>query len=131
MPPHSFVNDKPGVHVICRVWHGWTSHANADGYERLLRDEVFRGIAGREIAGYHGIELLRRSAGDEVEFATLMWFDSLDAVRTFAGAAYEQAVVPAAARALLKRFDAQSAHYEVRIPRDVPARATADKGRSR
>jgi hypothetical protein len=107
--------------MICRVWHGWTNHANADGYERLLREEVFRGIAGREIAGYHGIELLRREAGDEVEFLTLMWFESLDAVRTFAGTAYEQAVVPAAARALLKRFDAQSAHYEVRIPRDVPA----------
>lgn len=105
--------------MICRVWHGWTSRENADGYERLLRDEVFRGIAGREIAGYRGIELLRRAAGDEVEFVTLMWFESLDAVRTFAGAQYEQAVVPAAARALLNRFDAQSAHYEIRIPRDV------------
>jgi heme-degrading monooxygenase HmoA len=104
--------------MICRIWHGWTSHANADGYEQLLRDEVFRGIAGREIAGYRGIELLRREASDEVEFVTVMWFESLDAVRTFAGAAYENAVVPAAARALLNRFDSQSAHYEVRIPRD-------------
>jgi hypothetical protein len=54
-----------------------------------------------------------------VEFVTLMWFDSLDAVRTFAGTAYEQAVVPPAARALLSHFDAQSAHYEVRIPHGV------------
>ena len=106
--------------MICRVWHGWTTRANADAYERLLREEVFRGIASREIAGYHGIELLRRAVGDDVEFQTSMWFESLDAVRTFAGAAYEQAVVPAAARALLARFDAQSAHYEVRIPREVP-----------
>jgi hypothetical protein len=105
--------------MICRVWHGWTTLANADSYEHLLREEVFEGIAGRAIAGYHGIELLRRTAGDEVEFITHMWFDSLDAVRTFAGAEYEQAVVPSAARALLKRFDARSAHYEVRIPRDV------------
>jgi len=103
--------------MICRVWHGWTSHANADAYELLLRDEVFRGIAARAIAGYHGIELLRRAAGDEVEFVTLMWFESLDAVRTFAGPAYEQAVVPDAARKLLARFDRESAHYEVRIPR--------------
>lgn len=109
----------PRVPVICRVWHGWTNRANADGYERLLREEIFRGIADRAIAGYHGIELLRRAAGDEVEFVTLMWFESLDAVRTFAGAAYEQAVVPAAARALLARFDAHSAHYEIRIPREV------------
>jgi hypothetical protein len=106
--------------MICRVWHGWTSHANADAYERLLLEEVFHGIAGRAIAGYHGIELLRRAAGDEVEFVTMMWFESLGAVRTFAGAAYEQAVVPPAARALLNRFDAQSAHYEVRVPRAAP-----------
>jgi antibiotic biosynthesis monooxygenase (ABM) superfamily enzyme len=102
--------------MICRVWHGWTNHANADAYERLLREEIFRGIAGRQITGYHGIELLRREAGDEVEFSTMMWFDSIDAVRTFAGPAYEQAVVPAAARQLLARFDAQSAHYDVRVP---------------
>jgi heme-degrading monooxygenase HmoA len=80
--------------MICRVWHGWTSPTNADAYERLLREEVFRGIAGRAIAGYHGIELLRRPAGDGVEFVTMMWFESLDAVRTFAGNAYGQAVVP-------------------------------------
>lgn len=103
--------------MICRVWHGWTTHANADAYERLLREEVFSGIAARAIAGYHGIELLRRVAGDEVEFVTSMWFESLDAVRTFAGSAYEQAVVPPAARELLARFDRQSAHYDVRIPR--------------
>jgi hypothetical protein len=105
--------------MICRVWHGWTTRANADAYERLLREEVFRGIASRAIAGYHGIELLRRAAGDEVEFVTLMWFESLAAVRTFAGDTYEQAVVPAAARALLARFDERSAHYEVRVPRPL------------
>ena len=109
--------------MICRVWHGWTGPANADAYEHLLRDEVFVGIAGSAIAGYHGIELLRRSAGDEVEFVTMMWFDSLDAVRAFAGEAYEQAVVPPAARALLSRFDARSAHYDVRIPRAAPSAA--------
>ena len=102
--------------MICRLWHGWTTRANADAYERLLRDEVFRGIAARAISGFDGIELLRRAAGEEVEFVTLMWFESLDAVRAFAGAEYEQAVVPPAARALLARFDLRSAHYEVRIP---------------
>lgn len=111
--------------MICRVWHGWTSHANSDAYERLLHDEVFRGIADRAIDGYHGIELLRRVAGDEVEFITLMWFESLDAVRAFAGGAYEQAVVPRAARKLLARFDQQSAHYEVRIPYRGPGDAVS------
>jgi heme-degrading monooxygenase HmoA len=103
--------------MICRIWHGWTATANADAYERLLRSEIFHGIADRRIPGYHGIELLRRPADGSVEFVTLMWFDSLDAVRAFAGADYETAVVPPAARALLERFDPRSAHYEVRQPR--------------
>jgi len=103
--------------MICRLWHGWTTPGNADAYEALLREEVFGGIAARRIAGYRGIELLRRSADEEVEFVTLMWFDSLDDVRAFAGDDYAQAVVPDAARKLLHRFDAASTHYEVRIPR--------------
>ncbi len=103
--------------MICRLWHGWTTPANADAYERLLREEVFVGIASRGIAGFQGIEMLRRPAGAEVEFVTLMWFASLDAVRAFAGEEYAKAVVPAAARRILSRFDAESVHYEVRIPR--------------
>ena len=99
--------------MICRIWHGWTPPARADEYETLLRTEIFAGIAGRMIAGYHGIELLRRAVGAEVEFVTVMKFESLDAVRAFAGEDYEVAVVPAKARALLARFDARSAHYEV------------------
>jgi hypothetical protein len=106
--------------MICRVWHGWTTPANADAYERLLRTEVLPGIAARGIAGYEGVELLRREDGDAVEFVTLLWFASLEAVRTFAGADYEVAVVPPKARALLSRFDPRSAHYEVRQPRGVP-----------
>ena len=102
--------------MICRVWHGWTTPANADAYDALLRSEVFRAIAQRTIAGYRGIELLRRVEGDEVGFVTLMWFESMEAICAFAGADAEAAVVPPAARALLKRYDARSAHYEVRVP---------------
>ena len=100
--------------MISRLWHGWTTEGNADAYERLLKEEIFVGIAGREIAGYRGIHLLRRDLGDEVEFVTAMWFDSLEAVRAFAGEDYERAVVPAKAQALLSRFDARSQHYEVK-----------------
>src|SRR5918912_327541 len=103
--------------MICRIWHGWTTPANADAYEKLLRSEIFQGISERRIAGYRGIELLRRPGDGTVEFVTLMWFESLDAVRAFAGDDYEVAVVPSPARALLQRFDARSAHYEVRQPR--------------
>ena len=100
--------------MICRVWHGWTTPANADTYEQLLKREIFEGIVGRKIHGFRNIELGRRTAGDMDEFVTIMWFDSLDAVRTFAGDDYEAAVVPPAARKVLARFDARSAHYEVR-----------------
>lgn len=100
--------------MISRVWHGWTSSANADAYEILLRDAIFPGIQRKAMTGYRGIQLFRRETGNEVEFVTIMWFDSLSAVRAFAGADYETAVVPPEARRLLARFDARSAHYEVR-----------------
>jgi antibiotic biosynthesis monooxygenase (ABM) superfamily enzyme len=100
--------------MISRVWRGWTTPGNADAYEQLLREAIFPGIQARAIVGYRGIQLFRRSAGDEVEFVTVMWFDTLAAVTEFAGADYETAVVPAQARRLLARFDARSLHYEVR-----------------
>jgi heme-degrading monooxygenase HmoA len=102
------------MNMISRVWHGWTAPANADAYESLLKSEIFVGIKNRQIAGYRGIQLFRRNVGDEIEFVTVMWFDTLEAVRVFAGQDYEVAVVPQNARALLSRFDQRSQHYEVR-----------------
>lgn len=103
--------------MIRRIWHGWTSPENADTYEALLKEEIFVGIQDREIQGFEGIELLRRAAGEEVEFITIMRFDSLEAVREFAGEDYEAAVVPPKARAVLAHFDERSQHYEVRAVR--------------
>jgi antibiotic biosynthesis monooxygenase (ABM) superfamily enzyme len=100
--------------VISRIWHGYTTPENADPYEALLQGEIFTGIEGRNIPGFHGIQLLRRSLGEEVEFITVMWFDSLDAVKGFAGDDFESAVVPEPARALLERYDRHSQHYQVR-----------------
>jgi heme-degrading monooxygenase HmoA len=99
--------------MISRIWHGWTKPENADAYEALLKHEIFVGIKDRNISGYRGIHLFRRNVGDEVEFITLMWFDSLDSVRVFAGDDYEAAVVLPVARKLLAHFDARSQHYEV------------------
>ncbi len=100
--------------MIARIWHGYTTPENADTYEALLKSEIFTGIQGRNIPGYQGIQLFRREVGDEVEFITLMIFDSIDAVREFAGEDYAAAVVPPKARQVLKRFDDRSQHYEVR-----------------
>ncbi len=105
--------------MIARIWHGWTTHSNADIYERLLRDEIFPGIVAKGVAGYHGVDLLRREVGREVEFTTIMWFDSLADVKAFAGEDYERAYVPTSARAVLARFDDRSAHHEVRLKRQL------------
>lgn len=103
--------------MIGRFWHGWTSPDQADAYETLLKTEIFPGILAKSVAGFERIELFRRPLGDEVEFVTIMWFRSLDAVRAFAGADYEAAYVPASARAVLKRFDSRAQHYESRETR--------------
>lgn len=100
--------------MIIRVWHGWTTPENADTYENLLKTEIFPGIAAKNIPGYQAIELLRRDSGEEVEFVTAMAFDSLDSVKNFMGEDYETAYVPEKARAVLKRFDERSQHYEIR-----------------
>jgi hypothetical protein len=106
--------------MINRIWHGWTSTENADAYQRLLEGEIAPGIAGRGIAGVRGPRLLRRPGGDgEVEFVTIMSFPDWAAVEEFAGPGGRTAVVPPAARQLLKRFDQESAHYEVVLPADI------------
>jgi antibiotic biosynthesis monooxygenase (ABM) superfamily enzyme len=109
--------------MITRIWRGWTTPQNAAAYQRLLLEEIFPSFASRPLPGYRGISLGRRDIGDEVEFVTIMWFDSLDSVRAFAGDSYEVAVVPPKARALLSKFDERSAHYETVVdpPRSVSA----------
>jgi heme-degrading monooxygenase HmoA len=103
--------------MISRIWHGWTTPGDADVYENLLLDEIITGIQDRQIPGFKSIQLLRREAGEEIEFVTIMVFDSLDAVGRFAGEDYEAAVVPEKARQILSHFDERSQHYEVRAER--------------
>jgi heme-degrading monooxygenase HmoA len=104
--------------MISRIWHGWTTPGNAEIYEALLKEEIFIGIQNRNIRGFKDIQLLRRQTGAEVEFVTIMLFDSLEAAREFAGHDYELAVVPPKARAVLSHFDERSQHYEVRAVRN-------------
>jgi hypothetical protein len=105
--------------MICRIWHGWTTEANADAYERLLRSEVFPGILRRKISGFQTIDLLRRSMPEGVEFMTIMWFGSIESVQRFAGPDYEMAVTPPEARELLTRFDQRSTRYMVTARQSV------------
>jgi heme-degrading monooxygenase HmoA len=98
--------------VITRIWRGWTTPEDADTYQRIVSQEILPGIATRNLDGYHGAYLLRRDLDGEVEFATIMLFDSLNHVRAFAGEDYEAAYVPPRARAVLARFEERSAHYD-------------------
>jgi antibiotic biosynthesis monooxygenase (ABM) superfamily enzyme len=101
--------------VIARIWHGWTTPENAGAYEEFLRTKMFPSI--HRVPGYLGADLLRRDDGDEVAFITVTRFETLDAIREFAGEEYERAVVEPEARALLARFDKRSTHYEVVLDR--------------
>jgi len=100
--------------MISRIWHGWTTPENADNYENLLKTEIFPGIASKNVSGYRGIQLFRRPLDSEIEFITIMWFESWDAVKQFAGEDYEKAYVPPKARNVLSRYDDRSQHYEIR-----------------
>jgi heme-degrading monooxygenase HmoA len=97
--------------VIARIWHGYTKPEHADAYESLLKPELLPGVS--QMKGYRGSYLLRRAAGDEVEFVTIMLWDSIDTIQAVTGADYETAVVPEPRRKYLWRYDAKSIHYEV------------------
>ena len=97
---------------IKRIWHGWTTHENADQYQELLHYKVFPGIESKEIEGYQSIELFRRDLDEEVEFITIMTFDSLKNVIGFRGKDYEKCYVPESAQKLLKRWDQIAEHYD-------------------
>jgi antibiotic biosynthesis monooxygenase (ABM) superfamily enzyme len=101
--------------MIARIWHGWTKPRDAKAYEDLLRDEIFPGIARRNINGYHGAELFIREDRDEVEFVTLLRFDSIEAAKAFAGEDETKPVIHPKAEALLTRMDERSQHYRIAV----------------
>ncbi|MCQ8185589.1 hypothetical protein [Parvularcula maris] len=99
--------------MICRHWRGWTSKENADTYQRLLAEEVIPMIEARTDAGFLGIDTMRRELGTETEFATIIWFESWDAVKAFMGEDYEAAHIPDVVKPVLEHWDERCAHYEV------------------
>src|SRR5437764_1801272 len=101
--------------MIARIWHGWTKRTDAKTYETMLRDEIFPSIAARNIEGYRGAELFINREAEEVEFMTLLRFDSMDAVKEFAGADEGKPVIYPKAEALLIRMDERSRHYRIAV----------------
>ena len=99
--------------AVKRIWHGWTSPDQAPKYRDILFNQVIPGIEAKQIRGYRGIEVLERDQGDEVEFVTIMTFDSIQNVVDFQGSDYEACYVPDVAQAVLSRWDQRAAHYEL------------------
>jgi len=98
--------------MVARVWHGYApTQAHADAYEAMLKPELLPGISTKR--GYRGSHLLRRDVGDEIEFITILYFDSLDDIKAITGPDYETAVVPQERKQHLSRYEAKAVHYEI------------------
>ena len=98
--------------MIARIWRGWTTTENADSYENLLRKVVYPGL--RKINGYRDGYIFRKDSKDEIEFVTVNFFESLEAVKAFAGPDYEIPVFEPEARHLLSKVEPVARHYDVR-----------------
>jgi len=97
--------------MIARLWHGFTTRENASKYEAMLKPDVLPGLD--KVTGYKGSYLLRRDHGNEIEFVTMMLWESIDALRAVAGDNYEVAIVPEERRRVLSSWDERAQHYEV------------------
>jgi antibiotic biosynthesis monooxygenase (ABM) superfamily enzyme len=118
-----------GEQMIARIWRGWAPPGAADDYQHHFEAEVSDHL--QAVSGFCGARLLRREDGQEVMFTSITYFTGLDAVRAFAGASYEQAVVEQTARQVLSRWDERVSHHEVAVdlqlqPPEPPRSRTAD-----
>lgn len=106
-------NPTPGKSstTIVRIWRGWTTTDNAIKLERALREEAIPGIEANKPKGLNGIELLTMNTGSEVRFTTIMYFDSIESVKAFAGEDYTKAHIDPSVAPLLLRYDQIVEHH--------------------
>jgi heme-degrading monooxygenase HmoA len=98
--------------VIARLWSARTADpAGADAYQTLFPTDALAHLGN--VGGFHGAYLLRRDDGTGVEFVTITLFESLDAVRGFAGEDHEAANVSTPARRVLDDIDERARHFTV------------------
>ena len=97
--------------MIARIWHGYTTPENADGYEAMLKPELLPGIS--KVPGYRGGYVLRRPLDGEVEFITIMIWESIEALKAVAGPNYTVSIIPADRLKYLARHDSHATHYEI------------------
>ena len=99
--------------MIARHWRGWTQVRDAEAYEALLENTVLPAL--KKLDGYRGGYVLRSNGPHEVEFVVVNFFESLEAVKRFAGPDYATPVFEPEARLLLSRIEPLAMHYEVRV----------------
>jgi heme-degrading monooxygenase HmoA len=105
--------------MIARMWRGWAASVEAANlYEEFLRSNFLPAAYG--IPGFKGASVLRRNVGNEVEFTTVTRFESVQAIKQFAGEDYEAAHVAPRARELLARFEPRCVHFELVIETTPP-----------
>ena len=100
--------------MVARIWHGFTTFENVGLYEKFLKTEFMPAVEKKNIPGYRKFQLLKKEEPDEVSFITILWFDTIEQIKAFADEDYEKSVVHPTARALLKRYDNHSQHFELR-----------------
>jgi heme-degrading monooxygenase HmoA len=113
--------------MIARIWRGWAPPGAADDYQHHFEAEVSDHL--QAVSGFCGARLLRREDGQEVMFTSITYFTGLDAVRAFAGASYEQAVVEQTARQVLSRWDERVSHTKWPSTCNYSRQSLRDRGR--
>ena len=104
--------------MIARVWSARATVAGAPAYAEHLRSHVLPAV--RAIEGYAGARLLQREDAGSVELTVITYWRSFDAIRAFAGASPEEAVVAEEAIAMLVDFDRRVRHHEVVVEDEAP-----------
>ena len=107
---------QPTVNVA-RIWRGWTSLEDAEKLEHILRKEAIPSIEVNKPSGLKGIELLTMNIGNEVMFTTIMYFDTIESIKAFAGNDYSKAHIDPAVRPMLKKYDQIVEHHIVKESR--------------
>ena len=107
-------NNMNSIMKIIRTWKGWTTLENAPIYEDMLINEVFPAVAKKGVDGLEKVSISTMQKKDEVEFFLILQFDSLDAVKKFAGEKYEKAYIPDNAKRVLTRYDETAQHFNLK-----------------
>jgi heme-degrading monooxygenase HmoA len=97
--------------MISRHWTGLVKKGREDDYMAHLKNETFKRL--HQIEGFVKASILKRELSEGTEFLIITEWDSLNAIREFAGEKYEDAVVPKMAQEMMIRFDELVKHYEV------------------